>query len=380
MRGYGGRATVSRGAKDVMGQTGGNRAGVRVALPEGWIELRPAETDAHVGGDVVQLATVARWAGRVVRPTLSVTVTPTTAEPIASRVLADAQARVAGVHVLAIDPWRIPGVPATGRRLVFAHLVGDVTVTTLVWAVTTTLGDVLVTARSEGTELHLHDRAFAEAIAGIRLPDAVPLGRSDSAELFGRALGPAWSPADVGSGTTIMADPHARLLVEASVGRTSLRFDATLARDFATVWATASPRAITTAEDRADGGRAGATTFRVPPTRLALTIAEWLGLGPALTDMQPVTLPLSLVMSRLLDARVPTPDGMDAATWAQPWFLWTLRSSATDSGLVIVDTAGCGPVAVMEGVDEQATRFSPLSSYNVWLTLNWLVNESLVRR
>ena len=363
-----------------MGQTGGDRAGVRVAVPTGWIELRPAQAEGHVGGDVVQLATVARWGGRVVRPTLSVTVTPTRAEPIASRVLADARARVPGVQVLAIDPWKVAGAAASGRRLAFAHLVGDVTVTTLVWAVTTTVGDVLVTARSEGTELHVHDRAFGEAIAGIRIPEAMPLGGAESTELFGRAMAPAWSAAGVSSGTTIMADPHARIVVEASVGRTSLNFDATLARDFATVSATASPRAITTADDRADGGRAGATTFRVPPTRLALTIAEWLGLGPAITDMQPVTLPLSLVMSRLLDPRIPVPDGMDAATWAQPWFIWTLRSSATDSGLVIVDTGGRGQVAVMEGADEQSTRFSPLSSYNVWLTLNWLVNESLVRR
>lgn len=364
-----------------MGQTSGSRSGVRVALPDGWIELQPAQADAHVGGDVVQLATVARWGGRVVRPTLSVTVTPTTAEPIASRVLADAQARVAGVRVLAIDPWKVPGIAATGRRLVFTHLVGDVTVTTLVWAVATTVGDVMVTARSEGTELHLHDHAFAEAIAGLRLPAAVSIGGDgESSELFARALAPAWSPADAGSGTSIMADPHARILVEASVGRTSLRFDATLARDFATVWATASPRAITTAADRADGGRAGTTTFRIPPTRLALSIAEWLGLGPAHTDMKALTLPLSQVMSRLVDARVPAPDGMDSVTWAQPWFLWTLRSSATDSGLVVVDTAGTGQVAVMEGEDERATRFSPLSSYNVWLTMNWLVNESLVRR
>ena len=57
-----------------------------------------------------------------------------------------------------------------------------------------------------------------------------------------------------------------------------------------------------------------------------------------------------------------------------------MRSSATDSGLVVVDAAARGQVAVMEGPDEERTRFSPLSSYNVWLTLTWLVNQSLVRR
>jgi hypothetical protein len=374
-----------------MSHTVGDRAGVRVAVPAGWVELQPAAADAQVGGDVVQLATLAHWAGRVVRPTMSVTVTPTTSEPIAARVLADAEARVAGVHVIAIDPWRVDGFPATGRRLAFTHLVGDVSVTTLVWAVTTALGDVMVTARSEDTELHRHDPAFTEAVAGIRLPDAMngpaagPNGGDhpappEYADLVEGIVVPGWSPAGAGSGTSMIADPHARVLVEASVGRTSLRFDATVTRDFALVSTTASPRALATPGDPPEGAPAAPSTFRVPPTRLALTIAQWLGLGPARTTMRPVALPLALVMSRLLDPRVPAPEGMDPATWAQPWFLWTLRSSATDSGLVVVDAAACGQVAVMEAGDEETTRFSPLSSYNVWLTLTWLVNESLVRR
>jgi hypothetical protein len=84
------------------------------------------------------------------------------------------------------------------------------------------------------------------------------------------------------------------------------------------------------------------------------------------------------VMKRLVDPTTPAPDGVDATTWRQPWFLWTLRSSATDSGLVMVDTGTSGQCAVMETDDEHTTRFAPLSSYNVWLTLNWLVAESLV--
>jgi hypothetical protein len=114
-------------------------------------------------------------------------------------------------------------------------------------------------------------------------------------------------------------------------------------------------------------------------TRLALAVAQWLGLGPARTAASgPVTLPMSLVMNRLVDPSVPPPDGIDATTWRQPWFLWTLRSSATESGLVMVDTGTSGQCAVMETDDEHTTRFAPLSSYNVWLTLNWLVSESLV--
>jgi hypothetical protein len=44
----------------------------------------------------------------------------------------------------------------------------------------------------------------------------------------------------------------------------------------------------------------------------------------------------------------------------------------------MVDTGTSGQCAVMETDDEHTTRFAPLSSYNVWLTLNWLVAESLV--
>jgi hypothetical protein len=90
-----------------------------------------------------------------------------------------------------------------------------------------------------------------------------------------------------------------------------------------------------------------------------------------------VTVPISLVMSRLVDPTVPAPIGVDTTTWQQPWFLWTLRSSATDSGLVMIDADTSGQCAVMETDDAQVTRFAPLSSYDVWLTLNWLVRQSL---
>jgi hypothetical protein len=44
----------------------------------------------------------------------------------------------------------------------------------------------------------------------------------------------------------------------------------------------------------------------------------------------------------------------------------------------MVDAATSGQCAVMETDDERTTRFAPLSTYNVWLTLNWLVSESLI--
>ena len=162
---------------------------------------------------------------------------------------------------------------------------------------------------------------------------------------------------------------------------TSLKLDATVVRDRATVTATSSPRTAPldpTTADRRDPVAPRTTTFHVPAARLAHTIAHWLGLGPARTpSSEPVTLPIGLVMNRLVDPSVPPPTGADPTAWEQPWFLWTLRSSATDSGLVMVDTGDAGQCAVMETADEKTTRFAPLSSYNVWLTLNWLVSESL---
>jgi hypothetical protein len=373
----------------MMSSTGGDPADsrARVALPDGWVDIDPG---LHDDGTTVQVIAVADWdSSWGLRPTMTVTITPSTTQHLAARVLAEAQASLREVHIVSIDPWRVPDSPVTGRRLVFAHTDGDVTLSTLVWVVSTAAGDVMVTAHAESTRLHRLDRAFAEAVAGIQLP-----GEPDHAEpprtadLAQQAPTVRWAevvPVTPGARAAMVANPDARILVEASVGATSLRFDATLARDHATISATPSPREVThPSAAKAAGGparhvEAATTSFRIPVSRLALAVTQWLGLGPAWTAAsEAVTVPISVVMNRLVDPAVPAPDGVDATTWHQPWFLWTLRSSATDSGLVMVDTGTSGQCAVMETEDEQTTRFAPLSSYNVWLTLNWLISESLV--
>jgi hypothetical protein len=351
----------------------------RVAVPHGWVDVDPGD-DAGV----TQVITVADWdTAWGLRPTMTVTVQRAASEHIAARVIAEAQANLRDLHVVSIDPWRAPGSASPGRRLAFAHTEGDATLCSLLWVVTTEVGDVVVSAHTESTRLHIDDRAFSTAVAGIVLPPGGTSGPEapGTADLARQARGASWpdvAPEGRHVRAAIVADPDARILVEASVDGASHRFDATLARDEATISATAPPRA-------AGGGRpdcgAGdpATTFRIPVTRLALAVAQWLGLGPAATPAsEPVTVPISLVMNRLVDPSVPAPRGADPTTWQQPWFLWTLRSSATDSGLVMVDTGTSGQCAVMETDDEQTTRFAPLSSYQVWLTLNWLVSESLV--
>jgi hypothetical protein len=275
-----------------MRHNGGDRADARVALPPGWVEVDPADATGSVGGRMVQLATVARWDGAAgLRPTLSVTVTPPTTRHIAVRVLDEAESNLDDVHVVAIDPWAVPGTTATGRRLVLAHLEGDSTVTSLVWVTTTAIGEVVVSAHVESTDLHVHDPAFAAAVDGIRLPPGHLNEESPHADdLVRRARVAPWTdlvPPTDAARAPIMADPDARILVEASVAGANLRFDATLVRDEAAISATISPRRLAHRPAAAGDAPAQAgvetTTFRVPATRVALAVARWLGLGPAWT-------------------------------------------------------------------------------------------------
>jgi hypothetical protein len=349
----------------------------RVAIPAGWVpvDLSDGPIDA-----TTQVITVEAWdPSWGLRPTITVTTSPPGEHHVAVRVLEEAQANLPEVLVVSIDPWVVPGSDTPGRRLVFAHPDGDVTLTTLVWVVDTAAGDVVVSARSESLGLHLHDRAFAEAVAGITLP-AGPASRDvpGTGDLARRTATTAWTdvapPAD-GLRSSIVADPDARILVEATAAGATQSFDVTLSGDEATVAATDSPRAPTRGGSSTHGG---AITFRIPVSRLALAVARWLGLSPARTAAgPPATVPISTVMHRLVDPSITAPPGVDATTWQQPWFLWTLRSSATDAGLVMVDAGTSGQCAVMETDDERSTRFAPLSTYNVWLTLNWLISESL---
>ena len=371
----------------------GERAGIGIQVPHGWLDVDPDGTVGFGDAPLRQLVTLADWDDADgTRPTMSVALAEPTEAHVAARVLAQAEESLRDLHVVSIDPWAVPGSSRTGRRLTLVHLDGAATVTTLVWVVATTAGDVIVSAHVESMHLHLHEHSFAQALAGLVLPEVplaatVPLQRGDAdgvagasatADLIGEAPPAAWDPAGA-EPPTVVADPESRILVEASVAGTTLTFDATLARDHATITATQPPRTL---DDSGPGSshEAGATTFQVPVTRLALAIARWLGLRPAVTAAsEAAQIPLNRLMTRLIDPSVTPPDGADMQAWQQPWFLWTLRSSATEAGLVMVDTGTSGQCAVMETEDEHTTRFAPLSSYNVWLTLNWLVAESVAQ-
>ena len=379
-----------------MRHLGEDRADVRLDVPPGWLEVDPGAAVGYTGGRLLQLITASPWDDADgARPTMSLALAERTSDHVATRVLDDATASADELHLVSVDPWTRPGpasggtspAPSLGSRLVFAHVDGEAVVTTIVWIAPLADCDLVVAAQVESIELHRHEQAFLEALAGLELPERPPAGADDAPpiahDLLRAAPAAPWQPADTTRGA-VLGSPDARILVEASVAATSLKLDATLVRDRATVTATSSPRtprAGPGTAEQPDTLEHAETTFRVPARRLALTIAQWLGLGPARTpSSDPVTVPISLVMKRLVDPSVPPPEGADVTTWEQPWFLWTLRSSATDSGLVMVDTGDTGQCAVMETADEHTTRFAPLSSYNVWLTLNWLISESLTHR
>ncbi len=270
----------------------------RVAIPAGWVQVEPTDRAT------TQVIRVDTWdPSWGLRPTMTVSTSTRTDVHVAIRVLMEAQANLPGVMVVSIDPWELPGPTSPGRRLVFAHTDGDVSLTTMVWAVSTAAGDVIISARSESLGLHRHHRDFAEAVAGIRLPaEPTSTGIPETGDLARRTSSTPWTevvPTTDGTRGPIVANPDARILVEASRAGADLRFDATLRGGQAMVTATASPRASTDHDDVVD---TGTTTFHVPVSRLALDIARWLGLAPARTSAGvAAVVPISVVMNRLVD-------------------------------------------------------------------------------
>jgi hypothetical protein len=155
-----------------------------------------------------------------------------------------------------------------------------------------------------------------------------------------------------------LAQPQGKVHVEAAVGRIPFSFQASLRGDHAVVVATASPR----------------------PWSGSDPDAEQVGLGPAWSlATEPELLPESVVTARLEDPDVPAPAGADAVlreVWRQPWYLWTLRTTASQHGLVVVHAGDRGCYAMAGGPEPGVVAFRALSSYDVWLRLHELVAEA----
>lgn len=346
-------------------------AGPLLAVPDGW-ETTLVDATTHVAHPVDPAQSAALYAD----------VRPAAGDDLAERVLRDARHRLPRVQVVSLDPWPVAGTRVVGHRIALAHVEGGRTVCTLHWVATAGGQELQVTARCDSRDLPRHDPAFRYAVLGLRPPPAFVAAtpttgeHAEEAVLTGLAESEPWDrvcgPLEARR-PQLVGDPGCRVLVEASVGTRSTRFDATVAGDLAHVRATPSPRSQ---HVRPEAG--GDATFRIPTSQLALAIVQWLGLAPSgRTEARPVDLPLADVMARLLDPGADRPADVDDVLWHGPWLLWSLRSSATDAGLVVVDAGAGGQCALRETPDPDVTTLAPMPTYNVWLGLTWLVNESL---
>ena len=182
------------------------------------------------------------------------------------------------------------------------------------------------------------------------------------------------------SGT--LAQPQGQLHVDAAVGRIPFSFQAFLRGDHAVVVATASPHPWSVSDpDAQQVALADTLTIDdVPVGYLPVALARWVGLGPAWSlGTEPEGLPESLVTARLEDPDVPAPADADPllrAVWRQPWFLWTLRTTASQHGLVVVHAGNRGCYALASTPEPGVVALRAIASYDVWLRLLELVAQA----
>ena len=182
-----------------------------------------------------------------------------------------------------------------------------------------------------------------------------------------------------------LAQPQGEVHVDAAVGRIPFSFRASLRGDHAVVVATASPRPWSGADPDAEQVPASADTLTVddvPLGYLPVALARWVGLGPAWSlATEPELLPESLVTARLEDPDVPAPAEADVVlreVWRQPWFLWTLQTTAAPHGLVVVHAGDRGCYATVSTPEPGVVAFRAIASYDVWLRLLELVAGATV--
>jgi hypothetical protein len=180
-----------------------------------------------------------------------------------------------------------------------------------------------------------------------------------------------------------LAQPQGMVHVDAAVGRIPFSFQASLHGDHAVVVATASPQPWSGSDPDAEQVLALAdalTIDDVPVGYLPVAVARWVGLGPAWSlATEPELLPEALVAARLEDPEVPAPaeaDPLLREVWRQPWYLWTLRTTASQHGLVVVHAGDRGCYAMASAPEPGVVAFRAISSYDVWLRLHELVGEA----
>lgn len=228
-----------------------------------------------------------------------------------------------------------------------------------------------------GPSLPREDLALLAAAAGTGTVKATP-----PLEAAGLAQDGRLTP-DGRTVAQLLTAPTAHLRAESGRGRTPLTLDVHLRGGHALAVATASPAALATAPT----GDALLTTARtvsldlVDGAEVPALVAAWVGLGPAWSlATSPTDLPEDLVLSHVDDPDLPPPPGADAPlrrVWAEPWFLWTVRSSAGGHGLVVIDAGRAGHLALTTSPLRGHVGLHAVPSAVLWARLVELVSGAV---
>ena len=179
-------------------------------------------------------------------------------------------------------------------------------------------------------------------------------------------------------GHTVVALVHGatgRVRVESGRGRAPLTLDVYLRSGLALALATASPTSLAAAP-HGDDLLTAATTVGLDILDSAAVpahIASWVGLAPAWSlATTPTEIREDLVLARVDDPSTPAPAGADANlrhVWAQPWKLWTLRASGSETGLMVVHAGSAGSFTLQTAGEPDHVTFGAIPSAELWLRI-----------
>lgn len=170
----------------------------------------------------------------------------------------------------------------------------------------------------------------------------------------------------------IAGEPEHTVRVEASAGLAPFTFDAYSRGDATLVVLTASPANRSGARGSGEAAAAVADELwllDLPTSWLPVELATWLGVGPAWsTATEPEQLALATIAARADDPETPAPAGADVRlqhAWAQPWFLWSLQTSA-GRGVAAVGAASSGHFELVRIGEGDDVLFRAWPSETVW--------------
>ena len=401
--------------------------GVTLEVPEGWEQVdQPGLTLAVAGPAGTAVAEGAQF-----RPSLTAIVVEAAADAdiriLGTEAIAAATLVSDDAHVLAYDVWPMPDGTA-GRRLELAFQSGEVPL--CVRAVDRPArrprdhpdrdvrrgppapgrppargpghagpghpGDPMTLPRldpylvSIGAELEDVSRISAAqpfTHQGPALPreDLEVLARAAKARLRKVGATPTLTAAGLmdESGLTedgrtiagLLTQPEARMHVESGRGRAPLTLDVYLRGGLALTVATTSPASL-------DQTPHGDTILEVAGTvgldvvdssGVPALIASWVGLAPGWSlATTPDSILEETVLARVDEPATPPPPGADAHlrhVWSQPWFLWTLRASGSETGLVVVRAGSAGQYLLTTATEPGHVGFSAVPSAQLWAHL-----------